>query len=127
MKRPDLLILVAIWEFLAAFGALIGISAIAIFAFPNTTWMWGMNVWHMGGVGAVFGLSIAMLVLLAFMGISIAGGIGLLAGKEWGRLLSIAQAGISLLWIPFGTVIGILIIIYLTKPDAREYFTGGGS
>lgn len=31
-------------------------------------------------------------------------------------------AAVSLLWIPFGTVIGILVIIYLIKPEIREYF-----
>jgi len=117
MKKPELLILVAIWEFLSAFGALIGIAAISIFTFPNIWW---------GGVfpvAPIFGLSIAILVLLCFIGLAVAGGIGLLQGKEWGRSLSIAHAALSLFWIPIGTVIGILCIIYLTKSDVAAYFT----
>ena len=35
MKRPDLLLLVAIWQFLAVFLYLIAIAAISIFAFPG--------------------------------------------------------------------------------------------
>ena len=122
MKRPDLLILVAVWEFITAGVALIGISAIAVFAFPEVIGpMWGPAL-----VGGLFGLSIAVLVLLCFVGIAVAGGIGLLKGKEWGRTLSIIHAALGLLNVPVGTVIGILIIVYLTKTDVREYFVGGG-
>ena len=120
MKKPDLLILIAIWEFLYALGGLIGISAISIFAFPEAvgTWYgWGVDV------GAVFGLSIALLTLLCVSSISVAGGIGLLMGKEWGRIVSIAQAALSLFFFPVGTIIGVLVIIYLIRADIKEYFT----
>ncbi len=117
MRRPDLLILIAVWEFLGAFGAFIGIIAISVFAFPVVSSSHGI-----GSVGGIFGLSIAVLVLLFCLCISIAGGIGLLGGKEWGRILSLVLAAISLLCIPFGTIIGILVIVYLIKPEIRKYF-----
>ena len=113
MKRPDLLVLIAIWEFLSALFFIIGIAAIAIFAFPHT--------WDPGGR---FGLSIAELLLTSHTGIAVAGGIGLLMGKGWGRILSIIHAALSLLWIPVGTVLGALVLVYLTKPEVREYFEG---
>ena len=117
MRRPDLLVLIAVWEFLTALGAFIGISAIGIFAFPEVFRLWGPAL-----VGGIYGLSMALLMLLCYTSIAVAGGIGLLNGKEWGRILSIAHAAVSLLWIPFGTIIGILVIIYLIKPEVREYF-----
>lgn len=117
MRRPDLLILIAVWEFISAFGAFIGIIAISVFAFPEVSSLQGI-----GSVGGIFGLSIAVLVLLFCLSIAIAGGIGLLGGKEWGRILSLVQAALSLLCIPFGTIIGILIIVYLIKPEIRDYF-----
>lgn len=122
MKRPDLLILIVIWEFVAAFLAFIGVCAIAVFAFPAVGLMW-----HRAPVAGFFGLSVAVLILLVYIGIAVAGGIGLLQGKEWGRLVSIAQAAVSMLSIPFGTVIGILVLLYLTKPEVREYFVASGS
>ena len=118
MKRPDLLLLIAIWEFITAFFALIGISAIAVFALPEAVspyWGWEPEV------GAIFGLSIAILVLLCYLGIAIAGGMGLLKGQEWGRVLSIAHSALSLFWFPIGTVIGVLSIIYLSRPEVTEY------
>ena len=117
MKKPDLLVLVAIWNFLSAFGSVVGMAAIAIFAFPAVA-----DLYRMEKVGAMFGLTIGMLVLFICLVVSMAGGIGLLAGKEWGRVLSLVHAGFSLLSIPIGTIIGILVIIYLIKPEVREYF-----
>ena len=123
MKRPDLLLLVAIWQFLNSFLCLIGIAAIAIFAFPGALGHYGaVNVGS--DIGAIFGLSIAILFLLCCIGLSVAGGIGLLLGKTWGRIVSIVNAVLSLLSIPIGTVIGILVLIYLTRTEVREYFGG---
>ena len=121
MKRPDLLILIAVWQFITAFIALVGICAIAVFAFPDIIGpLWGPAL-----TGGIFGLSIVILVLLVFIGIAIAGGIGILRGQEWGRVLSIVYAALSLFSFPIGTVIGTLVIIYLTKSEVSEYFKAG--
>jgi len=122
-KRPDLLLLVAIWQLLIAFLFLIGIAAISIFAFPVAIGisLYGPRIFD---VGAVFGLSIAILFLLGCIGLSISGGIGILMEKAWGRIISIINAVLSLFYFPVGTVIGVLVIIYLTKADVREYFEG---
>ena len=121
MKRPDLIILVVIWEFISAFIAFIGVSAIAAIAFPHVI----SETWGTALPGAVFGLSIAVLILLCYIGIAIAGGIGLLKGREWGRTLGIAHAALSLFAFPVGTIIGILSIIYLMHPDVTAYTKGG--
>lgn len=71
-------------------------------------------------------MSVVLLVMLAYFVLALMGGIGLLQGREWGRILSIVHAALSLFWIPIGTVIGILIIIYLTKQEVREYFVSSG-
>lgn len=118
MKRPDLLILIAVWQFLSAFIALIGVCIIAAFVFPDAVGpLWGQAL-----TGVIFGLSISILVLLAFIGIAIAGGVGLLKGQEWGRVLSIVHAALSLFTFPIGTIIGVLAIVYLTKTEVTEYF-----
>lgn len=133
MKRPDLLVLVAVWMFLSAFGILIGIAAVSsmfFFAYPWMGWEHGMwNGWGMWGVPqmggiAIIMMSVAVLVMVSYFILALMGGIGLLKGREWGRILSIIHAALSLLWVPVGTVIGILILIYLTKTEVQEYFTG---
>ena len=135
MKKPDLLVLIAIWEFITAFISFIGIAAIAIFAFPAVLGSW--NNWmpydgyyngmmgrtgNLPMVGAVFGLSVAILVLFCYLVIAIIAGIGLLMGKEWGRITAIVHSGLSLCSFPIGTVIGVMSIIYLTKQEVKGFF-----
>ena len=127
MKRPDLLVLIAVWEFLSALGILIGIAALSsAFLFVPVTWMWGWDGWGAPNISvfAIAVLSVAVLLLLAYFILALMGGIGLLQGKEWGRILSIVHAAFSLFWIPIGTIIGILVIIYLTRQEVIEYFRG---
>ena len=131
MKRPDLLVLIAVWMFLSAFGIFIGIAAVCsafFFAYPWMGWehgMWnGWGMWdipQMGGIAFIM-LGIVALVMVAYFVLALMGGIGLLRGREWGRILSIVHAALSLFWVPVGTVIGILTLIYLTKAEVREYF-----
>ena len=99
------------------------------FTYP---WMWwdgmmgGWGMWgvpQMGGI-AIIVMGIVALVMVAYFVMALMGGIGLLRGREWGRILSIVHAALSLFWVPVGTVIGILILIYLTKAETQEYFTG---
>jgi len=120
MKRPDLLVLVAIWAFFSAFLYLVGIAGIAIFAFPEAL---GFG-WGPANIGSIFGMSIGMLVLLCGAGLSLAGGIGILKAKSWARIIGIVVAVLSLFWIPVGTVLGVLVLVYLVKPEVREYFEG---
>jgi len=120
MKRPDLLLLIAIWEFLTAAFALIGIAAIAVFAFAAVnTYVYDIYSRN----AAFFGLGVAIFILGVYVVVALLGGIGLLAGREWGRITSIVQAAISLLMFPFGTAVGILMLIYLTRADVRAYFS----
>ena len=78
MKRPGLLIVVAIWQFLIAFLLLISVAAIAVFALEDFSGP---------VVGAKFVWSIVILILLCLIGLSLAGGIGILQAKNWGRII----------------------------------------
>jgi hypothetical protein len=122
LKRPDNLIPIVVWQFITAFVALIGIFILSAFTFPDAIGpLWGQAI----TIG-IFVFSIATLTLLVFIGIAIASGIGLLKGQEWGRVLSIVHAALSMFSFPIGTIIGILIIVYLTKPEVSDYFRADG-
>ena len=120
MRRPDLIILVVVWEFIAAFLALLGFVAMAALVFPAL-----VMAARVGDVVGLVCLSIGMVCLLCFLGVAIAGGIGLLQGREWGRIVSIVHAAFTLFIFPFGTIIGILVLIYLLSADVVAYFQRG--
>ena len=114
MKKPDLLIPIAIWRFIVASLLAIGIIVLAVFAFPEAV--------EDMEPGTLFGLSIAIIVLLALISLTVAAGIGLIKGKSWGWTLAIVNAILDLFAILFGTIIGILTLIYLFRKEVREYF-----
>jgi len=114
LKKPDLLLAIAIWRFIAASILAIGIIVLAVFAFPEAV--------EDADAGALFGLSIAIIVLLALISLTVAAGIGLIKGKSWGWTLAMVNAVLDLFWIPIGTAIGVLTLIYLLRPKIREYF-----
>lgn len=49
-------------------------------------------------------------------------GWGLWALKPWARIIAIVLAIISLFNFPVGTIIGIIILWYLFKPEIKEVF-----
>ena len=114
MKKPEFITLIAIWRFMAACLLAIGIIALAVFAFPEAV--------DNSDTGALFGLSIAIIVLLVLIGLTVAAGIGLIKGKSWGWTLAVVNAVLDLFSFPFITIIGVLSLIYLFKKDVREYF-----
>jgi hypothetical protein len=64
-------------------------------------------------------------LLYGVMGLlHILAGTGLFTLKSWGRILQIVVAIVGLCGIPFGTVLSILVLVYLFKPGARVLFSG---
>lgn len=68
-------------------------------------------------------VGIAVGSFLALLGIpKIIGGIGLLKGREWGRIMVLAVSFLSLLNIPLGTALGIYSIIILLNKETLPLF-----
>lgn len=117
MKRRDVLILIAIWDFLTALGAFVIIAVVSAIVFSVFT--------QSSDVVRTFMLiawAVAVIFLLAYLGLSVAAGIGLMKEREWGRILAIIHAALSLFRMPVGTVLGVLTIIYLLSPETKGYF-----
>lgn len=70
---------------------------------------------EVGGVvcWAVFGILALLYFLVAF---------GLWKGQGWARMVAIILAIIGLINIPIGTIISIVILIYLFKDEVKAYF-----
>ena len=65
-----------------------------------------------------------IVALLVYFGFAVPAGVGVLKVKRWGRVAAIVHAAISLFLIPVGTIIGALTLIYMARPEIREYFEG---
>jgi hypothetical protein len=117
IRRPDGVVLVALWAFFNTFLGVCGIVGISVFAFPSV-----IEDTHSGLAGALAGLSFGTLLLAASVVATAASGIGLMMGKEWGRILGIVHAALQLIWIPVGTILGVLAMLYLMRPQVRKYF-----
>ena len=123
MKRPDLIVLIAVWEFLTSLMSLIGLGAIIVVGTQTRTWWMRQNVdYDLYSPWIHFGLIVGGVLLLIYAAAALAAGIGLLSGREYGRVLSLIHGGLSLLFFPVGTVIGVLQIVYLTRGNVRAYF-----
>ncbi len=70
------------------------------------------------------GLVVAALVLAPLAFAQLVCGVGLLKLRPYGRTLQIVFSCIGLLAIPFGTIVGVLILVYLSKPGIKLLFSG---
>jgi hypothetical protein len=122
MKKPDLLVLIAVWELVTAFFTLIGLAVLVMIGFQVEALFLRDLEFNFSGPFFYFGLAVGAMTLLAYLIISIAGASGLLANRDFGRVTSLAHGVISLLFFPIGTVIGVLQIVYLTRADVRDFF-----
>jgi len=69
-----------------------------------------------GAVGAAFCLMLAA--------VDFAAGYGLWTLKPWGRTVAIVLAVLGLLGFPFGTLISIVVLVYMFRPGTKVTFSG---
>ena len=75
-------------------------------------------------LGAGEGLFLGSAALL-FVGIGVFAlitGLALFAGRNWARILVLIAGVLDLFGIPIGTIIGIIILYYFTRPHIKAYF-----
>ncbi len=120
-RRPDALILIAIYEFVMAAMLLIAacvVLPIALLIIPFASDGFGQFIRRFVVVG---------LVLTIVFGFGIASGIvgvGLLLLREWARIGAILLAIPALVVFPIWTVLAILILVYLAGEEGRALFRG---
>jgi type IV pilus assembly protein PilA len=109
MTRPGIVTLLAVLQFLGGGFWLL----VALF-------VGAAGLGADGGAGAVVGAAI----VASIGGLQFLCGIGLWQLKHYGRTMQIVFACIGLLLIPAGTLIGIVVILYMRKPGIRALFSG---
>jgi hypothetical protein len=82
--------------------------------------MFGFLFMLMPGLGAI---CMGVFILLGIFYLLV--GFGLWSMMGWARTMAIVLACIGLINIPIGTIIGIIILIYLYKPEVKAAFGQG--
>lgn len=108
LRRPGIISVLAVLQFVG--GAIALVVALALFAAAGKAEERTFSL-ALGALFAVFGA------------LQAACGFGLWNLRSWGRILLMVLAGIGLLGIPLGTVISILILVYMSKPGVKVLFS----
>ncbi len=116
------MVLIAVWAIIGAVLLVAALGAIGALAYPEV-----IDNTEEGLIAALFGLSIGTLLLALGLGVAVGAAIGLIRGTSWGRILGMVFAALNLVWFPIGTALGVLSIVYLTKPEVRDYFEAAPS
>lgn len=102
ISRPLGVTVLAILQMLASLVTIfVGLTIGAIFPF-------------IGGLFSLFVIGVGVITLLL--------AIALFSGRNWARILNMIFAVIDLFNFPIGTIIGIIFLIYFTRPGVVAYF-----
>ena len=123
-SRPRMsegIILTAIFHLLMALpGLLIGLIILVI---PIPAVVMSVND-PLGLTASLVGLGLAVTLFFVSGVLYILAGVGLLRGWNWARWLAIGLAMLMCLCVPVGTLIGVVILLYLLSNDVRQAFAG---
>jgi len=117
--RPNGVVWVTVWFFINAAIELLGAVAISIFALPAVI---RETVGSDDRYFAIAGVSFGLFLLVVSGALNVTAVVGLLRLRVWARWLAIGLAALGLPFFPFGTIIGVLIIRYLLKDEAKQAF-----
>jgi hypothetical protein len=109
MRRTGIITLIAVVDIVgSAFGLLLGL------------------IWSVAGLhgGREVGLLVLGLLALVVSGVTLATAIGLLQLKGWARTSRIVLASLGLIGVPCGTLVSLLVLLYLLKPGVKVLFSG---
>lgn len=79
-----------------------------------------------GRMGGLGGgvLLLVLIPVLALVGLYVATGVGLRNRRSWSRTLGLVVSAVSLPSFPFGTAYGVYGLWVLTRPDVKRWLSG---
>ncbi len=117
--RPDKVTLIAVWFGISAAISLF-VAATTLFIFLGLLLPEMTDDPDRGRV--IFGLFSGIFLFGGFGVLDIAAVVGVFRLREWGRWLAMVLAIMGLIMIPIGTIVGVLIIRYLLRDEAKQAF-----
>jgi hypothetical protein len=108
-----------VWVIYAGFSVLTGLAGLAAAKafFSNHFGYWGHGPWGDGSIPPMgFGPAFVHLLWVKILfraALALVAGWGLLERAQWGRIVAIVAAILSLIHFPFGTAMGIWTLVML--------------
>jgi len=110
------------------YAGLIAVTGFVGLAFAQTLMPhmrpWQHGMWHLweGPFMPGFFLRFAWLAVGLRLGLALAAGYGLMQKARWGRAVAIVAAILSLIHLPFGTVMAVwTLVVMLSAPNAMGW------
>ncbi len=105
-----------------------GVTILSIlYALEGIAWLaggaiaaWALAAFAGFGLGGIFAICFGVGVIIALICFVIAWGLWTMQG--WARWVAIIFAVFSLISVPIGTIIGIIILLYLFQPEVKAAF-----
>ncbi|MDX1568639.1 MAG: hypothetical protein R3223_12610 [Longimicrobiales bacterium] len=101
----DLLIALLVFGVLAGVGLMLGLAGEPVFPIFG------------GALGTILGVLLAVTALPNLLA-----GVGLLARKNWARILALILAALNIFKFPWGTALAVYTFWALTGDEARRWF-----
>lgn len=112
MTRPGVVTLLAVFQFINGGGCLLIGVGLAFVALSDTSR-------HIDP-----GAELVIVLALLFAAYQLTCGYGLLRLRQFARVMQIISSIVGLLAFPIGTIISIVILLYLNRPGAKVLFLG---
>lgn len=108
-----------------AAGLEIATAALFLFIFVSGAVLVGWGTERAGLVGSSLLGAAGILLALAFAALGAVDlllAAGIAKGRPWARIAGMAMAVVLVVGIPVGTVLGVLVLLGLLGPEARDWF-----
>lgn len=108
-----------------AAGLEIATAALFLFIFVSGAVLVGWGTERAGLVGSSLLGAAGILLALAFAALGAVDlllAAGIAKGRPWARIGGMAMAVVLVVGIPVGTVLGVLVLLGLLGPEARDWF-----
>jgi hypothetical protein len=105
-------------------------AALFLFIFVTGAALIGWGTERSGLLGsALLGATgIFLAVFFAAFGVAdLAIAAGIAKGRPWARIAGLVMSALLLIAVPFGTVLGVIALMGLLGPDARDWFASAGA
>ncbi len=116
MRRPEGVTMIAIWYFLQTACCVLGLGGMTL----GFLGVWADSSGWEDVLFGTLGMVLGVMAILGVGAVYLIAGLGLWRMREWSRSVAIVMAALQLIVVPFGTIAGIMILVYLNRNEEAK-------